>query len=391
MPASCPGQTDALLALVLAGGALAPRRRLLARAGSPAAALAAGPAAWRQAGLDPLQCRQLDRPDPAPRARCLDWLAGGPRRQLLAVGQPGYPPLLAMAPEPPLALFVDGDPDLLLAPAVAVVGSRHASLPGCQLAARLAGQFGQQGLCVASGLAAGIDAAAHRACLASGLPTLAVIGTGPDRAYPSAHRALQAELARSGALVSEYPPGTAPRPGQFPARNRILAGLALAVVVVEAALRSGALITARLASEAGREVFAVPGSPLHGLSRGCNRLLREGAGLCEDAGDVLPSLPPLARALGLALQLAPATAAPAAGPGRSAAALAGEPLRVWQALGSTGVDVDELVRHTGLTVAGLSAILLDLELAGMAVQSHGRWQRSPAPAPPTASPDAGRG
>lgn len=393
MPAPLvPDPTHALLALVLAGGPLAPRRRLLAAAGDATSALAAGPGLWQRAGLDSRQRARLANPDPAALESALGWLAGGHQRHLVGLGTGGYPPLLALAPEPPLALFVDGDADLLLQPAVALVGSRQASLAGGRMAAQLAGQLGRQRLCVASGLAAGIDAAAHRACLEQGLPTLAVIGTGPDRCYPAGHRGLQAAIATAGAVVSEYPPGTAPRAGQFPARNRILAGLSLAVVVVEAALRSGALITARLASEAGREVFAVPGSPLHALSRGCNRLLRDGAGLCEDAADVLPSLPPLARALGLALTLPadmPASPPPPTsglgGPAGSEAA------QVWQALGATGVDLDELVQHTGLTVAGVSAILLDLELAGWAVQWQGHWQRAPAPPNPTAPPGAGRG
>lgn len=390
MTCTDPAAVHAVLALVLAGGPLAPRRRLLSMA-TPATAVAAGPALWRQAGLGRQQQQRLLRPEPAAMARCLDWLQV-PDARLLVLGEPAYPALLALAPEPPLALFVHGDADLLNRPAIALVGSRHASLPGRNIAASLARQFGAHGLCVASGLAAGIDAAAHRACLDQGIATVAVIGTGPDCSYPPGHRQLQADITQAGVLISEYPPGTPPRAGQFPARNRILAGLSLAVVVVEAAQRSGALITARLAAEAGREVFAVPGSPLHAQSRGCNRLLREGAGLCEDANDVWPHLPPLARALGQALGIAPAT--PAGGPsppvGPSGPA---DPQqhRVWSALGQTGVDMDELLHHTGLTLATLSAILLDLEMAGWAVQLHGQWQHAPAPPPPTASHDAGRG
>lgn len=380
----------ALITLILAGGRLAPRRNLLLACGSAPAVLAAGRKRWQAAGLDQRQCQALLAPDSRALADTLAWLHASPDHHLIGLTDPRYPPLLAHSPEPALALFVAGQVGLLAQPAVAIVGSRNATPTGQAMASRLAQQLCAAGLCVASGLAAGIDAAAHRASLRAAGSTLAVIGTGPDMAYPAAHRQLQADVARHGVVVSEYPPGTPPRAGNFPARNRLLAGISLAVIVVEAAQRSGAMITARLATEAGREVFAVPGSPLSALSQGCNRLLRDGAGLIESIDDLLPALPPLMQVLA---QPDAATAAGNDGPPRPCTHHTGPVQRdqrpVWQALDLLGVDLDELAQRTGLTVAGLSAILLDLELAGWAVQTHGRWQRAPTPPSTTAPMGAG--
>lgn len=383
---------DAALALVLAGGPLAPRLALLRQAGSPTAAVSLPPAALRGAGLEEAACRALHRPDPRPLARARDWLEGGPDRHLVWLGHPDYPPLLAALPLPPLALFIAGHPERLWQPSVAVVGSRAASHGGRETAARLATALCRHGLQVASGLAAGIDAAAHAAALAASGTGVAVIGTGPDGCYPARHAALQADLARHGAVVSEYPPGTPPRPYHFPARNRILAGLCLAVVVVEAARRSGALLTARLATEAGREVFAVPGSVNNPLARGCHHLLREGAGLLESVEDLLPALVPLAARMGLDLRArldgvdgsGPPAALPAGpedAPGRE----------VWRALETDPVDMDELARRTGLTVDRLSSILPALELEGWVTCQHGRFVRSSPTPTPIAPPGAGRG
>lgn len=373
----------ALLTLLLAGGPLAPRRQLLQALGSARAVLDAGPPRWRSAGLDSAQCRALQHPDAMALGRAVAWLSSGKQHHLIGLTDPGYPILLAHAPEPALALFASGDPALLHQPLVAIVGSRNASPSGRAIAQQLAGELCAHGLGVASGLAAGIDAAAHRAGLQAGGRNVAVIGTGPDRAYPASHQQLQQQLASRGVVVSEYPPGTPPRPGHFPARNRLLAGLSLAVIVVEAAQRSGAMITARLAAEAGREVFAVPGSPLNPLSRGCNRLLRDGAGLLESIQDLLPAVPALSHLVGLQLPARAATAPPLP--------IDDNLSRLYQALDQIPVDLDELALRTGLTVAGLSAMLLDLELAGQALQQHGRWQRAPHPPSITASIDAGRG
>ena len=382
----------ALVALVLAGGPLSPRRRLLSGLSRPADLLAGNPAKWKRAGLEDRQCKALQHPDRIRLEMARVWLAGSSRRHCLWAGHPDYPALLANSPDPPIALFLEGNLDCLLQPAIAVVGSRAASHAGRAIAADLAVQLGRHGLLVASGLAAGIDAAAHTASLDSAANGLAVIGTGPDQCYPASHRALDARLREQGLVLGEYPPGTPPIAHHFPARNRILAGLTMAVIVVEAAQRSGALLTARLAAEAGREVFAVPGSIRQPQSRGCHRLLREGAGLLESIEDLLPCLAPLARQLGINLQQRLENAPhPVEQP--SAAVFQGDDRarRVLAAIEVEPVDMDELVQRTGLTVNDLSSILIGLELEGWVSCQHGRYLRSSQPTTPIASTDAGRG
>lgn len=369
---------DALLTLVLAGGPLAPRRALLAAAGGARAALAAGPAGWKAHGCTAAQCTALAGPDPALQARARQWLAA-PGHQLLSLNDAASPPALRDLPEGPLALFADGDPGHAWLPAIAVVGSRSPTPTGRALAARFAAHFAGAGLAVVSGLAAGIDAAAHAAVLDAGGSTVAVVGTGPDRVYPPGHRALQARIACHGTVLSEYPPGTPARAGQFPARNRLVAGLALATVVIEAAHRSGALITARLAAEAGREVCAVPGSVLNPRSQGCHRLIRDGAALVEAPEEVLALLAPvLARHLpALRTQLAAPTeqAAAAVLPAR----WADDPdyQCLWRALDHDPIGMDSLITRCGLTAPEVSSMLLAMELAGIVVSVHGRYCRRP--------------
>lgn len=312
-------------------------------------------------------------------ARAQAWLSGD-GRYLLGWLDARYPPLLREAPQPPAALFVEGEPALLQHPGVAIVGSRRPTAAGAEHAAQFAASLAGSGLAVVSGLAAGIDAAAHRGALVHppGL-TVAVLGTGPDLAYPARHAALRAQIAQAGAVVSEYPPGTAPAAIHFPARNRIVAGLSLGTVVIEAAQRSGALITARLAAEAGREVFAVPGSIRNPLARGCHRLIRDGATLVESPEDVLAILGPLAAREGGALQSPPA--APIHGPGTDTgprpAPADPDYQRLWQALGHDPTPMDSLVQRTGLTAAVLSSMLLAMELDGRVVAEHGRYTRNP--------------
>ena len=201
------------------------------------------------------------------------------------------PPRLLAIPDHPAVLFLRGDSGVLAAPQVAIVGSRRATPAGARIARRLAGELAAHGLVVTSGLAQGVDAEAHRGALEAGGRTVAVLGSSLDRVYPAAHRSLAERIAGQGALVSEFPFGTPPVPWNFPWRNRIISGLSLGVVVVEAAARSGSLVTARLAGDQGREVFAVPGSILNPLSSGCHRLLRDGAKLVERVEDVLEELP----------------------------------------------------------------------------------------------------
>lgn len=325
-------------------------RELLAVAGSAAAAVRQPPAQAPEALRE-----YLRKPDRDGAAADLEWLAGD-RHSLLTCNDPAYPARLAQSANPPAALFLNGDPSLLDLPQIAIVGSRNPSAGGRANAEAFAAFLAAKGLVVASGLARGIDAAAHRGALDADGLTLAVTGTGPDRVYPAANRALAHAIAGNGLLVSEFPTGTPPLPANFPRRNRILAGLALGTLVVEAAMRSGSLITARLAADAGREVFAIPGSIHNPLSRGCHALIREGAKLVETGEHVLEELAPL-----LGLSTPPAQVQmhqPHQG--------ASDPQHdaVLEALGHDPLSTDELVRRTGFPAREVSSILLLLELQG---------------------------
>ena len=369
---------EALLRWVLAGGASAPRRALLDRWGDPVAALAAGADAWRGAGLSGEQVRCLRHPDAAALARAHDWLAE-PCHRLIGWHDPDYPPLLRRIASPPLALFVAGDAALLWHPLVAVVGSRAATAGGLANARDFSVALANTGYAIASGLAAGIDTAAHEAALVYGAPTVAVLGTGPDVAYPRANTGLHGRIAAAGALVSEHPPGTGAHRDHFPSRNRILAGLSLGTLVIEAALRSGALITAREAAEAGRDVFALPGSIHNPMARGCHRLLRDGAMLVESAAEVHAVLGPQVDAVADALRTrlgaptSPATAREPVLPALPAASPVYQ--RLWHALGHDPTGMDELSQRTALTPAELSSMLLVRELEGRVAHAHGRYSR----------------
>ncbi len=274
----------------------------------------------------------------------------------LFLGDDDYPELLSHLDNAPPAILVRGDVGLLQRNPVAIVGARNASAGACRFARELAYQLGTSGFAVVSGLARGIDTAAHTGAIDSG--TIAVIAGGIDIAYPPENRALQDAIAERGLLIAEMPPGTEPRARHFPYRNRIIAGLSLGTVVIEAAPKSGSLITARLAGEAGREVMAIPGSPLDPRSHGCNQLIREGATLVQSAADIAELLRPLdARVVHRTRANTPATAAVEDG---------GEPDRraVIDLMGMTYVSVDELVRQSGASQAVTQMVLLELELAG---------------------------
>lgn len=378
-PREPESESEALLRLLLSGAPAAAMRRLLDSHGSARAVLAAGARDWASHGLDAGACRTLRAPPAEGLAAGLAWLQASERHQLLGWRDPAYPPLLRRIASPPAMLFVAGDPGLLWQPTVAIVGSRAATAGGCANAAQFATALARAGLCIGSGLAAGIDAAAHRATLEAGGATVAVLGTGPDVAYPPRHRDLLAQVAAAGAVVSEHLPGTPPLRAHFPSRNRILAGLALGVVVVEAALRSGALITAHQAADAGREVFALPGSIHNPMARGCHRLIREGAQLVEGPAEVVEALAPavreLARALRGALDPRAAAIAPGPPPAVGAAAEAPDYNRLWLALGHDPTDMDTLAERSGLTVAELSPMLLALELEGRVAAAYGRYTR----------------
>lgn len=320
----------------------------------------------------------LQQPDEARIAADLAWLHE-PGHGLLRCTEADFPPQLETIPQPPAALFVAGDASLLLRPQVAIVGARSASVAGRNTARAFARHLALAGFVVTSGLADGIDGAAHEAALEAGQLTIAVIGTGPDLVYPRKHRELSARVAAQGALVSEFPPGTAARADHFPRRNRIIAGLSLGTLVIEAGLQSGSLITARLAGEQGREVFAVPGSIHNPLARGCHRLIRDGARLVESASEVAETLVPAARALGaeLALRLQEPSAEPIR---RSAGGWRDDPQyrRLMDVLGHDPIALDELSARTGQSAGELSSMLLMLELEGWVEGlPGGRYQRLP--------------
>lgn len=290
--------------------------------------------------------------------------------RILFLGDPDYPPLLALLPDAPAVISILGDLAALHGRSVGVVGARNASGNGQRMAEALAADLASQGLVVVSGLARGIDAAAHRGALHVGLTVAAVAG-GLDQPYPPEHAGLQAEIAARGAVITEAPIGTAPQSRHFPRRNRLIAGLSLGLVVVEAALRSGSLITARLAQEANREIFAVPGSPLDQRCRGTNDLIRQGAHVTESAEDVIANLPDDPRRTGLARtplfardsEALREENGPWPGPCGPEIDIAAAQTNLLGLLSPSPTDLDDLVRRSGLSASAVSAALMQLELA----------------------------
>ena len=337
-------------------------RRLLAAFGLPQQVLEASDAQLAQV-VPAAQVRALREPsefvDDQVRA-CAAWLAADPaRRRILSLADAAYPQALLQAEDPPLLLWVLGHaPDAPWPEAIAVVGSRNPTPQGTEHARQFARSFAAEGWTVVSGLALGIDAAAHEGALQgmpdTGVATIAVVGTGLDRVYPRQHHELAHRIAQRGLLVSEYLLGTPPLRENFPRRNRLIAGLARGTLVVEAALQSGSLITARQAAEQGREVFAIPGSIHSPLSRGCHALIRQGAKLVESAQDVLEELAP---------QRPAQAQAPLAGDAPQDALL--------ETLGFDPVTFDALAARTGLPTPTLQARLLELELQGLVARLAG--------------------
>lgn len=284
------------------------------------------------------------------------WLADA-HHHIIRAGDEHYPPLLADIPQPPHLLYVDGNPELLHLPALAIVGSRNPTRGGERNAFEFARHLATAGFTIVSGLAQGIDTAAHRGALAAGGRTVAFLGHGIDRVYPAANRDLAREIATNGALLSEFPLGTHPGREHFPQRNRLISGLSLGTLVIEAARRSGSLITARLAGEQGREVFALPGSIHNPLARGCHALIRQGATLCETASDIVAELAPLAgHILQNTMESTPKT---------SQSPLLGEEyVELRRHIGHDPVSIGELAANSGLTIEQVSSMLLILELHG---------------------------
>ena len=287
---------------------------------------------------------------------------------LVALGEPGYPPALAHVEAPPPLLYIKGRADLAAIPIVAIVGARNGSAVGQKFTRQLASELGLEGFVIASGLARGIDTAAHRAALEHG--TIAVLAGGIDVVYPPENEDLQQVIAERGLLISERSPGFSPRAQDFPRRNRLISGIALGVVVVEAAERSGSLITARLAGEQGREVFAVPGSPLDPRCAGTNNLLKQGAGLVTCSRDIVEALAPI-----LGRPTPPPTGLAAADEHKTPEPLPDirrtERELILSALGPSPVDIDELIRTTGVATRKVQIVLLELDLAGQ-LQRHGQ-------------------
>ena len=364
-PAPATGKeslTAALIELLSIRG-MGPRRLdcLLSHFDSPRAALDSPREAWLRAGLPEAVSRS--RPDAERAALIHDWLDAAADHHLVARGDPAFPDALNDLPDAPAALFARGRLAALREPQLAMVGSRTPTTGGRQNARAFARHLAGQGLVITSGLALGIDGEAHQGALDAGGTTIAVLGSGIDRLYPPEHADLAERIVAGGGLIlSEWLPGTEPRRGHFPRRNRLISGLASGVLVVEASVQSGSLITARLAGEQGREVLAIPGSIHNPLARGCHRLIRQGAKLVETGQDVLEELAPTLRRQLEALET-PATTTPE-NDETPAPAVDPDQQRVLDLLGHDPQPADALIEASGLTAGEVSSILLMLELAG---------------------------
>ncbi|NML13672.1 DNA-processing protein DprA [Azohydromonas caseinilytica] len=371
-PRAGADELRAWLRLVLSVGR-ATGRRLLGALGTPQQVFDS-PLGMLRELVTPTQLQALAAP-PGELENCLtqtlNWLDGGADRQVVTLGDPLYPAALLNAADPPLLLHLRGRHDLLTRPGLAVVGSRNPSAQGTDNATAFARCLSEAGWTIVSGLALGIDGAAHEGGLAGPGRTIAVLGTGIDRLYPARHRDLALRIAAEGLLVSEFPLGTPPLRENFPQRNRLIAGLTRGTLVVEAALQSGSLITARLAAENGREVFAIPGSIHAPQSRGCHALIKQGAKLVESAQDILEEFQmtkengPLTRT-----GTSPRRLAAMSNSGTEPAADDGPPDEVLTALGHDAATLDMLIDRTGWPAPALAARLLELEL-------EGRLQRLP--------------
>ena len=366
----------ALSTLARSGAGAGCLRALLDAHGSAVAVLDAGPPAWAEAGIGADAAARLASPDARALAADTRWLSR-PGHRLLGCQESDYPAMLRNIGSPPAALWLAGDAQLLCRAQLAIVGSRRPTAGGRDNAHAFARACAAAGVVVTSGLASGIDAAAHLGALECGA-TIAVLGNGIERCYPRAHVALLERIAAEGLVVSEHAPEVPSLRQHFPSRNRVIAGLSLATLVVEAALESGALITARCAADAGRDVIALPGSIHNEMARGCHQLLREGAALVETPQEVLSLLAPLAQRAREHLRGAmPASASVALALSCSNGGKTGDSAldAILEAMSHEPVNLDQLCRRTGLTVAPLSAMLVSLELEGKITAEHGRYTR----------------
>jgi DNA processing protein len=339
--------------------------RLLEIFGDPGDILNAGTGQLHQFGLADSTIAALRQPDIQAIEHDLEWQAK-PGNRILTCQDTDYPALLQEISDPPPLLYIHGNIEVLQEPQLAIVGSRNPTAAGRQTAIDFARHLSAAGLVITSGLALGIDAAGHQGALDAGAPTIAVMGTGLDRVYPARHRDLARQIAQIGVLVSEFPPGTPPIAENFPRRNRIISGLSLGTLVVEAAIRSGSLISARYALEQGREVFAIPGSIHNPLSRGCHHLIRQGAKLVETAQDIMDELGALATALGPGIT----TASPSESR-ETTPQLAEDYAQLLESIGFENTSIDMLVKTTHLTPAEVSSMLLQLEMNGYIAANPG--------------------
>jgi len=338
-------------------------QQLLSYFESPQQIMSAGRETLRHAGLSEASIKGLLEPDEQAIEADLLWLEQD-KAYILTLADERYPPLLKEIPDPPAVLFVYGQLESLSQPQLAMVGSRHYSSSGRDTARDFAYYLASAGLVITSGLALGIDAASHQGALDAGGKTVAVSGTGLDRVYPARHKELAHNITENGALVSEFPLGMPPIAGNFPRRNRIISGLSLGVLVVEAAIKSGSLITARMALEQGREVLAIPGSIHNPHSRGCNSLIRQGAKLVETAQDVLEELPCVALSKPEVEQKMPQS---------SIVELDDNHKKVLKSVGYEPTSVDTVVERSGLTADSVCSMLLVLELQGFVTAGNGGY------------------
>jgi len=332
-----------------------------------------------RSGLTDAIAAAICNPDEAQIESDLEWLSH-PNHHLLCWDDDAYPVLLRRIPNPPAALFIDGDPGCLWQPQIAVIGSRNPTAGGLDHARDFAATLARQGMTITSGLASGIDTAAHQAALDAGALTIAVNGTGLDQVYPASSRAVAGRIRSQGAMISELPLGSPPRRRHFPSRNRIISGLSLAVLVIEAGLNSGTLITARKAAEQGRDVFALPGSLNNPMVKGCHRLIREGARLVETTADIMQELGPVAAELQMEIRQRldlPDEAPKKAVRGKDNLLDDADYRTVWKVLGYDPKPVDTIIEQTRLSAREISSMLLMMELKGM-VKKHsgGRYVRA---------------
>lgn len=359
LPLPIKDDPSAWLRLTLVPGITpAIQQSLLREIGTPEEVLASAPARVAAIAGDVVAQRLASGPDPHLLDATLLWLKDE-GHHLLALGEAAFPRALLDIPDPPSVIYAIGRTELLNVPSIAIVGSRNATPQGCRDAAAFARTLSDAGLCVVSGLAHGIDACAHAGGLAGCSSTVAVMGTGADRVYPRRNRGLAHEIAARGCLVTEFPLGIGPVAGNFPRRNRLISGLSRGVLVVEAADRSGSFITARLAAEQGRDVFALPGSIHSPLAKGCHILIKQGAQLVDDAHDVLVELGMASAAKGTAKRAAPE--------------MAGSML---DAMGFAPLTVDQIAQLSGEGAPAVSAQLSRLEVEGrIEALAGGRYQR----------------